>query len=97
GREAERQTARSDERGWFSTTYRLRTRTNRAYVVDLISAFVPLLSHARPDEQAGRLAAVGAARGWDGLRDENRAAWKELWQGRIEVDGPGNLRQGIHQ
>jgi trehalose/maltose hydrolase-like predicted phosphorylase len=95
GREAERQTARSDERGWFSTTYRLRTRTNRAYVVDLISAFVPLLSHARPDEQAGRLAAVGAARGWDGLRDENRAAWKELWQGRIEVDGPEHRWQEI--
>ena len=64
-------------------------------MVDLISAFVPVLSHARPDEQAGRLAAVGAARGFDRLRAENRAAWKELWRGRIEVDGPERRWQEI--
>ena len=55
----------------------------------------PCLSHARPDEQAGRLAALGAARGFDRLRAENRAAWKELWQGRIEIDGADRRWQAI--
>ena len=94
-RDAARETARSDERGWFSTSYRLRTRTDRAYGVDLITAMVPVLSHARPDEQAGRLAAVGAARGFDGLRTDNRATWDELWRGRIEIEGAGRRWQAI--
>ena len=76
-----------DERGWFSTTYRVRARTDRRYGISLLTAVVPVLSHARPDEQAGRLAAVGAKRGFDALRQENAAAWRELWRGRIEIDG----------
>jgi protein-glucosylgalactosylhydroxylysine glucosidase len=94
-RDAERQTARSDERGWFSTSYRVRTRTDRPYGIDLVTALVPVMSHARPDEQAGRLAAVGAARGFDALRTDNRAAWDELWRGRIEIDGAGHRWQAI--
>ena len=53
------QTATRDERGWFSTTYRVRARTDRTYRVTHITASVPDLSHAQPDEQAGRLAALG--------------------------------------
>ena len=94
-RDAARQTARSDERGWFSTSYRIRTRTERPYGIDLTTAMVPVLSHARPDEQAGRLAAVGAARGFDGLRSDNRAAWDELWRGRISIEGASRRWQAI--
>ena len=36
-----------------------RARTGRTYRLSLLTAVVPDLSHARPDEQAGRLAAVG--------------------------------------
>jgi trehalose/maltose hydrolase-like predicted phosphorylase len=95
GSEAEREAASRDERGWFSTSYRLRARTDRRYRLSLLSAVVPVLSHARPDEQAGRLAAVGAKRGFDGLRLENAAAWDELWQGRIELDGADARWQAI--
>ncbi len=94
-REAERTTATRDERGRFSTTYALRTRTDRAYAVTLVTALVPVLSHARPDEQAGRLAALGALRGFASLRAENRNAWLELWRGRIEVDGADRRWQAI--
>jgi len=41
----------------------------------------------QPDLEAIRVASWGAMLGWDELRAENRAAWKELWRGRIVVDG----------
>jgi protein-glucosylgalactosylhydroxylysine glucosidase len=93
--DADREAASRDERGWLSTTYRLRARTDRRYGISLLTAVVPVLSHARPDEQAGRLAAVGAKRGFDALRRENAAAWEELWQGRIELDGADARWQAI--
>jgi trehalose/maltose hydrolase-like predicted phosphorylase len=93
--DAQRTAAASDERGWFSTTYSVRARTGRPYRLSLLTAVVPVLSHARPDEQAGRLAAVGADRGFDGLRGDNRAAWADLWRGRIEIDGAERRWQAI--
>ena len=85
----------SDERGWFSTAYRLRARTDRRYAFRLLTALVPDLSHARPDEQAGRMAAIGAERGLDRLRRENRTIWEEAWRGRIEIDGADRRWQAI--
>ena len=52
-------TSTRDDRGRFSTTYRLRARRGRRYRLTMLSAVVPDLSHVRPDEQAGRLAALG--------------------------------------
>jgi trehalose/maltose hydrolase-like predicted phosphorylase len=92
---AKRETATRDERGWFSTTYRLRARANRAYRLTHISALVPSLSHAQPDEQAGRLAALAAQYGLDRLRGENRSIWNELWKGRITIDGADVRWQAI--
>jgi trehalose/maltose hydrolase-like predicted phosphorylase len=93
--DTERSTHTRDERDRFSTMYRLRARTERPYRIGLLTALVPSLSHARPDEQAGRLAALGAKRGLAGLRAENRAAWQELWKGRIEIDGADRRWQAI--
>jgi trehalose/maltose hydrolase-like predicted phosphorylase len=84
-----------DERGWFSTAYRSRARSDRRYRLTLLTAVVPELSHARPDEQAGRLAAVGAKRGFERLREENASAWREAWRGRIEIDGADKRWQSI--
>ena len=93
--DAERATHTRDEQGRFSTTYGLRARTDRRYRIELLTAMVPSLSHARPDEQAGRLAALAAKRGFAGLRAENRAVWQELWKGRIEIDGADRRWQAI--
>ena len=89
------ETATRDVRGWFSTTYRLRARADRSYRVTNVSASVPSLSHAQPDEQAGRLAAVAAKYGFDRLRDDNRSIWNEQWRGRIEIDGAERRWQAI--
>ena len=92
---AQRTTATRDDRGRFSTTYRLRARSGRPHRLSLLTAVVPELSHARPDEQAGRLAAVGAKRTFEALRRDNRLAWDELWRGRIELDGADRRWQAI--
>ena len=94
-RSAERTTATRDDRARFSTTYRVRARTGRPYRLSLLTAVVPDLSHARPDEHAGRLAAVGALRTLAGLRRDNRLAWAELWRGRINLDGADRRWQAI--
>ncbi len=92
---AEREATTRDERGWFSTTYRIRARSDRSYRLSLLTALVPVLSHARPDEQAGRLAALGASRGLAGLRDENHRMWQAAWRGRIEIEGADARWQAI--
>lgn len=93
--DAKRSAATRDERGWFSTTYRVRARTDRPYRLSHLSASVPSLSHAQPDEQAGRLAALAAERGLGRLRDDNRAIWTDLWKGRITIDGADERWQAI--
>ncbi|MBA2382204.1 MAG: glycoside hydrolase family 65 protein [Chloroflexi bacterium] len=92
---AERSTATRDDRGRFSTTYRVRARRDRRYRLSLLSAVVPDLSHARPDEEAGRIAALGAKLTLDGLRRDNRRQWDELWTGRIVLDGADRRWQAI--
>ena len=92
---AERSSAASDARGWFTTTYGVRARPGRRYGVQLLTALVPDLSHARPDEEAGRLASLGASLGFEGLRDANRRLWREAWRGRIEIDGADRRWQAI--
>jgi len=89
------ETATRDVRGWCSTTYRVRARPDRSYRLTNIAASVPSLSHAQPDEQAGRLAALAAEYGFDRLRDDNRAIWNETWKGRIEIDGAEPRWQAI--
>ena len=93
--DAERSTTPLDEGGRISTTYALRARPERTYRGTLLSAVVPALSHARPDEEAGRMAALGASLGWEELRTANRAAWTEAWHGRIEIDGADRRWQSI--
>jgi trehalose/maltose hydrolase-like predicted phosphorylase len=92
---ADRSTATRDDRGRFSTTYRLRARRDRRYRVSLMTAVVPDLSHARPDEEAGRLAALGAKLTLDRLQRDNRQAWADLWRGRIVLDGADRRWQAI--
>jgi trehalose/maltose hydrolase-like predicted phosphorylase len=92
---AKRTTATRDERGWFSTTYRVRARADRSYRLTHMTASVPSMSHAQPDEQAGRLAALAAKQGLARLRAENREIWNELWKGRITIDGADERWQAI--
>lgn len=85
GPEAQPTVTLHDERGAVSTTYQGATAIDGTVRMRLVASLVPDYSHERPDEQAGRLVALGMQRGFDRLRDENRRAWDEMWAGRIRI------------
>lgn len=78
-----------EARHLVSVSHRLRARAGRPVRIRSIVGLVPDLAHPRPHRQAALLVARGLARGWDGLREANRAAWSELWRGRPLIDAPG--------
>jgi trehalose/maltose hydrolase-like predicted phosphorylase len=67
--------------------FRLTLRRGSTATFRTIAAIVTSAYHPQPDLEAIRVASWGAMLGWDELRAQNRAAWKELWRGRIVVDG----------
>lgn len=69
------------------TTYHVAAEPGRTYTLRQISAVVPSLAHGQPELQAVRLAFLGTERTSDGLRAEHRAAWAELWRGRVRLVG----------
>jgi hypothetical protein len=72
----------------LATRYSFRGRSGRRYVLRQIAAVVSDAMHHEPDLQAIRLVFAGSERGFDRLRDENSAAWQDIWRGRIQVDAP---------
>lgn len=73
----------------LATRYSFRGRAGRRYRLRQTAALVPGLMHHQPDLHAVRLAYAGTERGFDRLRANNAAAWSDIWQGRVQVDGPG--------
>jgi hypothetical protein len=87
--------AARDDRAAIRTTYRFRARSGRSYRVRQMTSLVPDLVHRHPGDEAARLQAQAALEGWDALRAANRAAWRDLWRSRIEVDGASRRWQSI--
>jgi trehalose/maltose hydrolase-like predicted phosphorylase len=69
------------------STYAFHARAGTTYRLRLVTSLVPSALHSRPDEQAGRMAAKARHDGFDAIRTENRAAWNEIWKGRIRLVG----------
>lgn len=86
--EAERRVIAAGDASPLVTEYAFRARRGRRYALRQVVSLVPSVVHHQPDRQAVRLAAQAADVGFDELRRRNRAAWAELWAGRILLDGP---------
>lgn len=71
-----------------SVSYTVHARAGKPVRLRSIVGLVPDLAHPRPHRQAALLVARGLSRGWDALREANREAWADLWQGRPLIDGP---------
>lgn len=71
----------------LTTLYAFRARAGVTYRLCQLTSLVPDTLHARPDEQAARLASKARFDGFEAIRAENRAAWKEIWKGRIRLVG----------
>ena len=93
--DASRTVSPRDQRGHASTTYHLRIRSGRRVRLRQLTAMVPQMSHHQPEMQAGRIAALGVERGWDALREENRAIWREQWRAGIQIDSDDPRWQAI--
>ena len=74
-------------RGRLYTEYAFRAVAGRRYRLQQIVSLAPQVMHSQPDHQAIRLCAKARSDGFETLRRENRAAWKELWKGRIRLIG----------
>ena len=79
----------------LSTTYRLRARRGRRYVMHQYAGLVPSDFHSEPQLQAGRMASMAAQLGFDRVRKDNRAVWRDLWKGRIVLLGAGRRWQEL--
>ena len=77
------------------STYRFRARRATRYRLRQITSVVPDALHGQPDQQAARMAAKARFDGFDAIRAENRAAWAELWKGRIKLVGAGDRWQEL--
>src|SRR5207248_11369661 len=71
------------------TTYAFDASPGSPYVLRQITSLVSSPMNREPDRQAARMAMVGALRGFDLIRRENRDAWREIWKGRVKLCGAG--------
>lgn len=92
---AERSQNPWDALGPLSTTFRQRAGKGRRLRFQTLSSLVPDVMHRQPHRHAVRMVAIAAGLGFDELRRRNRAAWAELWQGRIRLVGAGDRWQGL--
>jgi trehalose/maltose hydrolase-like predicted phosphorylase len=95
GPEAERSVSNWDLEGPLATLYKLQARPARPIVLRQIAALMPSVVHQRPDEEAVRRVGRGKKDGFEAVRDRNREAWRELWEGRIVVHGASEKHQAL--
>ena len=87
GAEAERTFDRNELRP-LRTRYAFRARVGRRYRLRQLASLVPDVMHSQPDLQAVRVCHGGVEYGFERLRAENRAAWDDIWEGRLRLDAP---------
>jgi trehalose/maltose hydrolase-like predicted phosphorylase len=76
-----------DQIGPLTTTYSFRARAGVRYRLRRIVSLVPQTIHNEPHIHAIRLLQQGQRIGFDQLREDNRAAWAELWKSRVILSG----------
>jgi trehalose/maltose hydrolase-like predicted phosphorylase len=63
-------------------------------MTQLVSVVCGVMHH-HPDQHAARMAAKAKFDGFESIRAENRAAWEEIWKGRIRLIGAGDEWQAL--
>ena len=77
------------------TDYSFTAQPGKTYILHQVGSLVPSLMHGEPEREAIRLVYMGIDRGFENLRADNRAAWAELWQGRVKLLGAEERWQNI--
>ena len=79
----------------LGTHYAFKAQGRRTYRLRQIASLIPRVTHAQPDFQAVRLAALARKKGFDELRVANRHIWEDLWKGRIVIVGAERRWQAL--
>jgi len=77
----------SQNDGDLTTFHSFRANAGHTYRLRQITSVVPGILHAQPEKQAARLVAMVNELGFDALRSDNQAEWRELWKSRIKLIG----------
>jgi protein-glucosylgalactosylhydroxylysine glucosidase len=93
--DAEREYEQWGDQSPLVTHYSFRAHAGRRYRLRQIAGLVPSELHHEPGRQATRQVAFGKRLGFETLRSENRAAWSELWKGRINLVGAESCWQEL--
>lgn len=95
GHEAKRTQEPWDALGPLSTTWTQRATRGRRLRFDTLTSLVPDVMHHQPHRHAVRMVAIAGDLGFDELRRRNRAAWRDLWRGRIRLVGAEDRWQAM--
>jgi trehalose/maltose hydrolase-like predicted phosphorylase len=79
----------------FGAQVTVELRAGDSLVARQMTALVPGVAHPEPHRQAIRVAYLAGERGFQQLREENRAVWAELWRGRPLLHGASTRWQEI--
>ena len=79
----------------LETTFSFRARAGQRYRLRQMTSLVCGAMHNRPDQQAVRMAAKARVDGFDTIRAENKAIWREIWKGRIVLSGTEERWQAL--
>jgi trehalose/maltose hydrolase-like predicted phosphorylase len=79
----------------LATHHRFRARRGQRYRLRQITSLVPDSLHDEPEKEAIRLAWAGGTRGFERIEGAHRAAWDELWKGRVELVGAPKRWQAL--
>jgi protein-glucosylgalactosylhydroxylysine glucosidase len=77
------------------TVCAFRARAGRGSRLRQLVSVVCGVMHHQPDQHAARLAAKAKFDGFEAIRRENRAAWDEIWKGRIRLVGAPQKWQAL--
>ena len=75
------------ERAPLSTTYTLKARRGRTYVLRQLASLIASDLHSAPQRQATRMVSLAAQEGFDTIRRANREQWDGIWRGRVLLVG----------
>ena len=75
------------ERAPLSTTYALRARAGRTYVLRQLASLIPSDMHSAPQREATRMVSLAAQEGFDRVRSANAEQWASIWRGRVVLVG----------
>jgi protein-glucosylgalactosylhydroxylysine glucosidase len=77
----------ADRDDQLTTLYEVRMTSGDKICLRQLTSVVPSVLHQQPDLHSARLVAMAHELGWDVLRSDNQAEWRELWKSRIRLIG----------